>query len=344
VSKSHERNPHLSRRKALLAGGAALAVAGATPLRFAHAAEFNLKLAHPFPEGHPSTIRAAEAAKAIDEQSSGRVQLRVFPNSQLGSQADTINQVRSGAIDITAQSVAVLATIAPSASVVGTAFAFPNYDTVWKAMDGELGAHIRNDFTNANLVAMDSFWDSGYRHITSSTRPIVTPDDLKGFKIRVPTSPAWVILFKSLGAAPTSLDLSELYSALQTKIVDGQENPIPTFATAKLHEVQKYCSMTGHIWDGTGVVANRRSWQKLPADMQAIVARNLNEAGLKQRKDLIEVTDTMKAELTTKGLIFNQPELAPFRKRLVDAGYYSEYKAKYKPETWALLTKYVGTI
>lgn len=341
--------PHLgtlrpSRRAALLTGGAALAVTALTPLKFAHAAEFTLKLAHPFPEGHPTTTRAAEAAKLIEEQTGGRVQLRVFPNGQLGSQADSISQVRSGAIDITAQSVAVLATIAPSASVVGTAFAFPNYDVVWKAMDGELGAHISKDFGNAGLIAMDQFWDSGYRHITSSVRPIVTPDDLSGFKIRVPTSPAWVILFKALGAAPTSLDLSELYSALQTKIVDGQENPIPTFATAKLYEVQKYCSLTGHIWDGTGVVANRRSWQKLSPELQKIVSRNLNEAGQKQRKDLVEVTETMKADMTAKGLTFNQPEMAPFRKKLVDAGYYKEYKAKYKPETWGLLTKYVGEI
>ena len=144
----------------------------------------------------------------------------------------------------------ILATLVPAASINGIGFAFPDYDTVWKAMDGDLGAYIRGEITKANLVVMDKIWDNGFRQTTSSTKPINGPDDLKGFKIRVPVSPLWTSMFKAFDAAPASINFSEVYSALQTKIVEGQENPLAIISTAKLYEVQKFCSLTNHMWDG----------------------------------------------------------------------------------------------
>ena len=114
----------------------------------------------------------------------------------------------------------------PAASINGIGFAFPDYDTVWKAMDGELGAYVRGEISKANLVVMDKIWDNGFRQTTSSTKPINGPDDFKGFKIRVPVSPLWTSMFKAFDAAPASINFSEVYSALQTKIVEGQENPL----------------------------------------------------------------------------------------------------------------------
>ena len=156
----------------------------------------------------------------------------------------------------------------PAASINGIGFAFPDYDTVWKAMDGELGAYVRGEITKANLVVMDKIWDNGFRQTTSSTKPINGPDDFKGFKIRVPVSPLWTSMFKAFDAAPASINFSEVYSALQTKIVEGQENPLAIISTAKLYEVQKYCSLTNHMWDGFWFLANRRAWEKLPEDVQ----------------------------------------------------------------------------
>src|SRR5436189_6066561 len=144
----------------------------------------------------------------------------------------------------------MLPTLVPAASINGIGFAFPDYDTVWKAMDGGLGAHVRGEIGKAGLVVMDKIWDNGFRQTTSSTRPINAPDDLKGFKIRVPVSPLWTSLFQSLGAAPAGINFSEVYTALQTHIVDGQENPLTLISLAKLFEVQKYASMTNHMWDG----------------------------------------------------------------------------------------------
>ena len=153
-----------------------------------------------------------------------------------------LSQLRSGAIDFFTLSGLILATLVPPASINGIGFAFKDYDTVWKAMDGKLGAYVRAEIDKRGLIAMDKMWDNGFRQITSSTHPIKAPADLKGFKIRVPVSPLWTSMFQALGASPISINFTEVYSALQTKIAEGQENPLTLIQIAKLYEVQKYVS------------------------------------------------------------------------------------------------------
>ena len=179
-------------------------------------------------------------AAAIKTETNGRFDLQIFPNNQLGSDTDMLSQIRSGGVEFFTLSGLILATLVPAASINGIGFAFPDYDTVWKAMDGDLGAYVRGEITKANLVVMDKIWDNGFRQTTSSTKPITGPDDYKGFKIRVPVSPLWTSMFKAFDASPASINFSEVYSALQTKIVEGQENPLALISTAKLYEVQKY--------------------------------------------------------------------------------------------------------
>ena len=217
-------------------------------------------------------------AAAIKAETNGRFDIQIFPNNQLGSDTDMLSQMRSGGVEFFTLSGLILSTLVPAASINGIGFAFPDYDTVWKAMDGELGAYVRGEIAKAGLVVMDKIWDNGFRQTTSSTKPINGPDDLKGFKIRVPVSPLWTSMFKAFDAAPASINFSEVYSALQTKIVEGQENPLAIISTAKLYEVQKYCSLTNHMWDGFWFLANRRAWEKLPEDVRTIVAKNINAA------------------------------------------------------------------
>src|SRR6202023_1540853 len=231
-----------------------------------------------------------------------------------------------------------------AASINGMGFAFPDYATVWKAMDGELGAYVRSEIAKANLVAMDKIWDNGFRQTTSSTKPINTPDDYKGFKIRVPISPLWTSMFKAFDASPASINFNEVYSALQTKIVEGQENPLALISTAKIYEVQKYCSLTNHMWDGFWLLANRRAWDKVPEDLRVILARNINAAALKEREDTAKLNANLRGELESKGLVFNQPDVTPFREKLRSAGFYSEWKGKYGDQAWAILEKAVGKL
>jgi TRAP-type transport system periplasmic protein len=333
-------------RRHLFAGGSSvlLAFMAAPRVVSAQQAEWVYKYANNLPETHPMNIRAREMAATIKQETNGRFDLQIFPNSQLGSDTDTLSQIRSGGVEFFTLSGLILSTLVPATSINGMGFAFADYDTVWKAMDGELGAYIRVQIAKANLIAMEKIWDNGFRQTTTSTKPIQTPDDFRGMKLRVPVSPLWTSMFKALDASPASINFNEVYSALQTKIVDGQENPLAIISTAKLYEVQKYCSLTNHMWDGFWFLANRRAWESLPDDVRAVVAKHINAAGLKERDDVAKLNATLQQDLAAKGLDFNRPDPAPFRDKLRAAGFYTEWKNKYGDEAWALLEKSVGKL
>ncbi|KRP92604.1 ABC transporter substrate-binding protein [Bradyrhizobium yuanmingense] len=334
-------------RRTLLKASATTAVLGglsAPHVARAQSAEFTYKYANNLPDTHPLNVRAKEMAAAIKTETGGKFDLQIFPNNQLGSDTDMLSQIRSGGVEFFTLSGLILSTLVPAASINGIGFAFPDYDTVWKAMDGDLGAHVRGEIKKAGLEVMDKIWDNGFRQTTSSTRPIAGPDDLKGFKIRVPVSPLWTSMFKAFDAAPASINFSEVYSALQTKIVEGQENPLAIISTGKLYEVQKYCSLTNHMWDGFWFLANRRAWEKLPQDVRTVVARNINAAAVREREDTAKLNANLQQELAGKGLTFNQPPIAPFRDKLRSAGFYAEWKGKYGDQAWELLEKAVGKL
>jgi TRAP-type transport system periplasmic protein len=306
------------------------------------AAEFVFRYANNNVVAHPMNVRLREAVEKIKEESAGRMELQLFPNSQLGGDTDMLSQLRTGAIQMFNLSGLILATYVPITSINGIGFAFKDYEQVWAAMDGPLGAHIRGAVDKAGLYAFDNMWDNGYRQVTSSTHPINTPDDLKGYKIRVPVSPLWTSMFKALGASPTGININEVYSALQTKIVEGQENPLSLISLFKFYEVQKYVSLTNHMWDGFWTLANAKAWADLPKDLQQIVARNVNAAALKEREDVRKLNESLQGELTQKGMTFNTTEADKFRATLRAAGFYAEWKEKYGAEAWAVLEKQVG--
>jgi tripartite ATP-independent transporter DctP family solute receptor len=326
--------------QAIAAAGAAAALP-----RFALAqSEIKLKYGTAFPADHPGTLRIKEAAEQIRKDTGGKVDLQVYPTSQLGSEPDMISQTRAGAIDIMSTAGTNLQTLVPTAGINGVAFAFKDYATVWAAMDGDLGAYVRAALAKVNLYAYEKVLDNGYRNITSATKAIGSPDDLKGFKIRVPGIPLWISMFKALGASPTAIPFGELYSALQTKVVDGQENPLALIQSAKLYEVQKFCSLTSHTWDGHFIFGNAKKLQALPKEVQESLARNLNAAALKQREDIAKLNADAQAQLTKLGISFNKPDPAPFRELLKSSGFYTEWKNKYGDEVWAKLEKYSGKL
>jgi tripartite ATP-independent transporter DctP family solute receptor len=336
----------LTRRCLLAAGGSAL-LGGTVASPFvarAQGAQFTYKYANNLPETHPMNVRAREMAAAIKQETNGAFDLQIFPYSQLGSDTDTLSQIRAGGVEFFTLSGLILSTLVPAASINGMGFAFPDYDTVWKAMDGDLGVYVRDQIAKTNLMALEKIWDNGFRQTTTSSRPINTPDDFRGMKLRVPPSPLWTSMFKAFDAAPASINFNEVYSALQTKIVDGQENPLAIISTAKLYEVQKYCSLTNHMWDGFWFLANKEAWNRLPESMRAIVARNINAAALKERDDVAKLNANLQQDLAGKGLVFNKTDAAAFRDKLRSAGFYSEWKGKYGEEAWGILEKSVGKL
>jgi tripartite ATP-independent transporter DctP family solute receptor len=336
--------PHLTRRRLLrqlsLAPAAGLVASLPQPARAA--AEFPLKYANNLPLSHPLNIRAAEAAARVAKETGGRVEISIFPNNQLGGDTDMMAQVRAGGVDIFTPGTLIIATMAPISAITAVGFAFSQYDQVWSAVDGKLGGRIRAEFAKVGLYTFKKMWDNGFRQTTTGNKAINTADDLVGLKIRVPVSPMGISMFKSLGASPTSLQFSEVYPALQTRIVDAQENPLAIVQTAKLYEVQKYCSKTNHSWDGYHFVFNGSSWNTLPDDLKLIIERAFNEAGMLQREDVARLNATLESELTAKGMVMNKTEPDSFRTRLQKSGFYKEWKTKFGDETWALLEESAG--
>ena len=315
------------------------------PAKAAAAAEFDFKLGVNTPETHPLTIRLTEAAKAIGAQSSGRLNVTVFSNSQLGGDPEMLSQVRSGGIELLAVPSLTLSILVPMSGLPSIGFAFQSYDQVWAAMDGGVGEVVREAIGKAGIIPMKKVWDNGFRQITSSSsRQLNSVDDLKGFKIRVPVTALLTSLFSGLGALPSSISYNELYSALQTHIVEGQENPLAQVSTGKLYEVQKYCALSNHCWSGYWIVANRRALMELPADLREIVNSNFDAAGVKERADLVDMDRSLQAELSAKGMTFNTPDPVQFRAALVKAGFYTQWQKTYGEQAWGQLEKYTGKL
>ncbi|AWB23239.1 ABC transporter substrate-binding protein [Methylobacterium currus] len=329
-------------RRTLLASGAACLAAPYV----ARAAEpdFRLKFGNIVSGDHPLNVAMGRVRDRVARETDGKVIIELFPKNQLGSDADMLSQLRSGALELFAQTGVLMSTLVPVASISGVGFAFPTYDKVWEALDGPLGRHVRGAFEKANLVCMEKSYNHGFRQTTSSTKPIRTPNDFNGFKIRVPPSPLWTSMFKSFGAAPVSIPWAETYSAMQTRIADGLEQPLIGLLVDKMYEVQKYCSLTNHMWDGFWVLANRKAWERIPPNLRDILERNINEEALVQRREVEHMNATLQSKLQTLGLQFFEVENAAFRERLVSSGFYQEWRKRYGDEAWGLLEATTGKL
>jgi tripartite ATP-independent transporter DctP family solute receptor len=330
-------------RRAFLASAAAVPLV-AIRTRPANAAEFNYKVATGQSLTQPINARLEQAVGRIKEASSGRLELRFFPASQLGSDTDLLTQIRSGGVEFLNMAGSVLSTVVPVAAIANVGFAFSDYGQVWKALDGELGKLIATQVEKTGSLVVAKPADNTFRQITSASKPIRSPADLAGYRIRVPVSPIFTSLFKSLGANPTSINFNELYTALQTRLVDGQENGLVVIEAGKLYEVQKYVSETNHIWDPFFILGNRRAFVALPKDLQEIVRREFDRAALEQRDDTAKLSGSLKDELIAKGLTFEPADKDAFRKALADSGYYKDWRSKFGEDNWKILESVVGSL
>jgi tripartite ATP-independent transporter DctP family solute receptor len=335
---------NLTRKQFLLGAGAAAGAIGFSSRR-AHAARAQvIKFGVDVPLDHPTAQSAIAVGKRIEEDSKGRVKLQVFPANQLGNDEHMLSEVRSGAIQMMGIGDNILSSLAPSTAVDNLGFAFKTIQTAWDALDGKVGEIVRADIMKLGLYPMGRIWDEGFRNITTSTKPIKEPADLKGFKIRVPPSPISVSLFSHLGAAATSLNVSELYTALQTKVVEGQENPLGVIETQKFYQVQKYCSLTNHMWVGYWLVMNGTFWKSLSPQDQKIVETAFNDEAPKQREANDKLNNSLQGKLTSQGMTFNATDQAQFQKALVDSGFYTEWQKKFSSELWSALEHYSGKL
>jgi tripartite ATP-independent transporter DctP family solute receptor len=215
---------------------------------------------------------------------------------------------------------------------------------VWKTVDGELGTFVRGQIAKSGILTVSRAWDNGFRHVTSSVKAVKGPEDLRGLKIRVPQAPTLTSLFKALEASPSPINFNELYSALQTKVVEAQENPLPIIATARLYEVQKYCSLTNHVWDAYWILGNRKAIERLPKDVQEIVRREIDKAATAERADIAALSVSLRTDLATKGVQMIEPDKKAFKDALAKGTFYKDLRAKFGDEAWKLLQDSVGTL
>ncbi|TWC71112.1 TRAP transporter substrate-binding protein [Herbaspirillum sp. SJZ099] len=335
----------ITRRQILKAG----AVGAALPLfsiasRPANAAEFTYKFATGQDPTHPVNKRAQEAIDRIRNATNGRLEIKLFPANQLGSDTDLMSQIRNGGVEFFNQASVVLSTLVPAAGIVNTGFAFHDYQEVWKAMDGPLGAYVRAQIEKVGLLTMSKPWDNGFRQITTSTKPVKTAADLKGLKLRVPAAPMLTSLFTALGASPTPINFNEVYSSLQTRLVEGQENPLAIISTARLYEVQKFCTIFNHVWDAYWILGNRRAIERLPKDIQEIVRRELDKAATDERADIAALSGFARNELKGKGVQIIEADKDSFKEMLAKGTFYKDLRAKFGEDAWKLLQNSVGSL
>ena len=237
-------------------------------------------------------------------------------------------------------------TVIPAIGIASIPFAFKNEREVFGAMDGPLGLYLRNAVvkTEPRFYPFGKTWGSGFRQLSNGVRPIQTQADIKGLKMRVPSSAIFVDTFRALGAIPTPVDGKDIYMSLQTHLVDGADVTLSAVDTGKYYEVLKYLSITNHLYQGFMLLAGSSAWTRLPKNVRDIAERNFDAAAVLDRADVTHGDETLRATLEGRGLVFNQVDVATFRQTLNSAGLYPKWRAQFGADAWAALEKTTGKL
>lgn len=277
----------------------------------AHAQDFNIKLGHTGAPDHHFEKISQQYADLVAERTDGHVKITTYPSDSLGKQTELVEGTMIGTNDMVLTSDAVLSNMVPEVGVINLPFLFRDNDHVRKVLDGEIGEEL-SEKVEAQGAVVIGWWENGFRHITNSQRPITKPEDLQGMKIRVPEGPVFVETFKSLGANPTPIAFSELYSALQLGVVDGQENPPAHILTQKFYEVQDYVSRTGHIYLSSPVLINKGLFESMPEEYQQVMLDTGREMAAKHTEMVLAQEDEQWQQIEELGMEINDVNKAPF--------------------------------
>ena len=292
-------------------------------------------------ESSPWNVGAKKWAELVKQRTNGRVEITTFPNEQLssGNQQKGIEQVAAGVTGASLHSTIIYSVIEPKLAVVSMPWIMPNNAAVDKAMKGAPGEKVK-ELIRAKGIEPLAFGENGFRHWTNSKRPLATPDDMKGLKIRVPGMKMYIALFKAMGADPTSMSFSEVFTALQQGTVDGQENPISVIYTTKLNEVQKYMTICNYSYDPIVLGVNKKLWDSIDKETQEIMKKAAVEAMELNVKLTREDEAKQLDEMKKKGLQVNV--LTPEQIKVFQASVTSVYKEQEPIIGKALLDMFVA--
>ncbi len=290
----------------------ALAAAVLLPMT-AHSQTVKLTLGHGAAPGNPRHEAAVKFAEVLKAKTGGRIEVQVAPSAQLGDDAAMVTALRTGALDMSANSQGAVANAVPEYAAYGMPFLFGNAAQAFKLLDGPLGKELSDKSAEKGLVVL-GYWDNGIRHMTNSKRPITKVEDMKGLKMRTPPDAVLVDIMQALGAEAQQIKFAELYVALQQGVVDGQENPLVNIHASKLYEVQKHLALTSHMFQMTPFLMSKRTWDRLSeADRKAVTEASAEATAL-QRKHSQEVDDKLLGELKAKGVQVSTVDKAAFEK------------------------------
>ena len=285
----------------------------------ASAQEFTLKYATSLGEESAYYKGAVELAKAAEELSNGRLKIEIFANAQLGTDRDMIEGMQLGSIDMASPSTGAMGAVMPEATVLDLPYIFDDLNHAYRVLDGPVSEQLYKLFDGVGFHPL-GYWEIGFRNLTNNVRPVHTPADVKGLKLRTLPSEVHQKAWSLVGAQPQAMDWTEVYNALDTGVVDGQENPFNIILFGKLHEVQKHLSVTRHIYGAAPTSISDITWNKLPADLQDVLKQAVARSVVVQREAASGNEAAQLQEIKDFGMeVVEEPDRAAFREAMKPA-------------------------
>jgi tripartite ATP-independent transporter DctP family solute receptor len=335
----------LTRRSFLAATSASLTVFSRSLRGQARDVEFTFRQYHNQTPASSLHTRLVQMWEAVYKESGGRLVCKVFAqnNGIQGSDPAALKALVAGEIEFFTLMGGVLDRVVPTTSVQDMPFAFRSAEHAHHAMDGPLGAYLREEMEAHGVhgFAVGAF-DNGMRQISIAQRPVVVPADLIGIRMRTPDAPLIADTFRAFGAEPVTVNSADIYAALKSGKVDAQENPLALIELFKLYEVVRYISVTNHIWSGFNELAHLPTWKRLPDDIKGVIERNVAKHARLQRQEQTALNARLRTELAQQGPIFNDVDQGPFKRQLGPV--YAKWKKALGTRCWSLLEAETGRL
>lgn len=275
--------------------------------------------------GNPRDVAAMEWAEIFAGCADGAT-VNVAGSATMGDDVEMLTSASAGIIQVTANSQGPMSQIVPEIGLLGLPFLFPDLPTAWEVLDGEVGQMLDERAQAAGLKIL-GFWDNGIRHISHMTKNVPEPADLAGMNIRTPPGQMAIDIFTALGASPAPLSFSELPTALQSGVFDGQENPLTNIYSSKIHEITKFITLTGHMYEATPVVAGLSWWSGLDEATQTCALEATAGAGETQRQLSLEAEESLRATMEAEGVTFAEADRDAYIAATTSV--YDKYAASY---------------
>ncbi len=277
-------------------------------------------------ETHPYNLGLKRFKELVEKETGGRIEIQIFHSSALGAERELAEGMQIGSVDVVISSTGPLGGFVPRMNVVDLPFLFRDKAHAYKVLDGPIGASLLTELEKRNIIGL-AFWENGFRHVTNARREIKTPADLKGLKLRTMENRVHMAAFRQLESSPTPMAFSEVFTALQTRTLDGQENPIPVIFTSRFYEVQKFLSLTGHVYSPAPLMVSKHTWDRLTEEQKTIFRKAALEARDYERDLITRQENEQVDKLKAAGMTVTQVDKSLFQRATLPV--YAQFEAEF---------------